>query len=270
MDLIQSKLLSELSKILYNFLPGSGAIYTFGNAAQEIGEADYWIGGSKLPAIQYLLEMIFTNVREKFPDLIVRIVEGGIKYRDKKGSPLTRQEIKQVNKILDKLGFNIKELKDEDFLSTLDDSQVQEEKTDLKHKNMFDNLKLHPLVVEASRSLFIDGHYAQATFEAFKTLNIFVKKKSGRKDLDGQTLMSTVFNEQNPILKINNFANQSDIDEQAGFKFLYMGAMRGIRNPKAHERIRQTDPFRTLKYLAFVSLLIERVEESKKKMYESK
>ena len=42
-----------------------------------------------------------------------------------------------------------------------------------------------------------------------------------------------------------------------------MGAMVGIRNPKAHDNIIQADPYRMLEYLAFASLLMKRVEEGK-------
>lgn len=262
-SLKQTRLISELSSILYNFLPGSGAIYTFADAAQEIGEGEYWISGSKLPAIQHLLEEVFVNAREKFPSLIKLVIKEGIKYRDKKGNPVASQEIKDINKILNNLDIRIEELQDYDFLLSLGPAlaPTQEES---KYEKLFDQLKLHPKIVESSRSLFINVHYAEAIFESYKALNIYVKTKSGKRDLDGQALMSTVFSEQKPILKINKFSNQSEIDEQAGFKFIYMGAIRGIRNPKAHERIIQTDPIRTLKYLSLASLLIEIAEESKK------
>jgi len=262
-SLKQTRLISELSSILYNFLPGSGAIYTFADAAQEIGEEDFWIGGSKLPAIQHLLEKVFMNAREKFPPLIKLVIKEGIKYRDKKGNPITSQEIKDINKILGNLDIRIEELQDNDFLLSLG-LALSPKKEKSKYEKLFDQLKLHPKVIESSRSLFINGHYAEAIFEAYKALNIYVKTKSCKRDLDGQALMSTVFSEQRPILKINKLSNQSEIDEQAGFKFIYMGAMRGIRNPKAHERIIQTDPIRSLKYLSLASLLIEIAEESKK------
>jgi len=38
--------------------------------------------------------------------------------------------------------------------------------------------------------------------------------------------------------------------------------MIGIRNPKAHDNIIQTDPYKTLEYLSFASLLAKKVEES--------
>jgi uncharacterized protein (TIGR02391 family) len=136
---------------------------------------------------------------------------------------------------------------------------------------IFDSVQLHPLVAQASERLFKDGHYSQAIFEAYKTLNNFVKEKSGRLDLDGKDLMTKVFGFKyegckilsSPVLQLNELSSQSDIDEQEGFKFLLMGAMIGIRNPKAHESVTQSDPFRTLEYLALASLLIKKVEEAK-------
>ncbi|MEA3443042.1 MAG: TIGR02391 family protein [Chloroflexota bacterium] len=59
----------------------------------------------------------------------------------------------------------------------------------------------------------------------------------------------------------NKGGTQSDKDEQEGFKFLFMGAMVGIRNPKAHDNVVQADPYRTLEYLSFASLLMRKIEK---------
>ena len=125
---------------------------------------------------------------------------------------------------------------------------------------LFDKMQFHPRVIVASKSLFATGHYAQAIFEAFKDVNNFVKEKTVL-SLDGKALMSKVFNENAPIIRLNELLSQSDRDEQEGFKFLFMGAMVGIRNPKAHDSIAQPDPYRTLEYLGFASLLMKRIEE---------
>ena len=125
---------------------------------------------------------------------------------------------------------------------------------------LFDKMQFHPNVIGASRALFIDGHYRDAIYRAFVEANNFVKKKASSQ-LDGKNLMSTVFRIDNPIIKLNSLQTQSDKDEQEGFMFLFMGAMEGIRNPKAHENIIQEDPYKTLEYLALASLLMRRVEE---------
>jgi len=126
----------------------------------------------------------------------------------------------------------------------------------------FEQLQLHPLIKEVSGGLYRDGHYAQAILEAFKAVNNRVKAKAGRTDLDGRDLMAKAFRKEAPILKLAPLATQSDMDEQEGFMLLFMGAMVGIRNPKAHEIVSQTDPNRTLEYLAFASLLCHRIDDS--------
>jgi uncharacterized protein (TIGR02391 family) len=128
----------------------------------------------------------------------------------------------------------------------------------------FDQMGLHPKIREVSGSLFKSGLYSQAILEAYKMIVLMVKEKTGREDLDGQNLMAQAFNEASPLLSLNDLATPSDKDEQTGFKFIYMGATRGIRNPKAHDIIQQTDPTRTLEYLALASLLARRIDESKK------
>jgi uncharacterized protein (TIGR02391 family) len=127
--------------------------------------------------------------------------------------------------------------------------------------NLFESLNLHPRIARASQSLFASGHYAQAIFEAFKEVNNLVKAKSGLTDLDGKQLMAKAFDENRPIINVSGLTGRSSKDEREGFKFLFMGSMAGIRNPKAHELTIQTDPLRTLEYLALASLLAKRVDE---------
>jgi uncharacterized protein (TIGR02391 family) len=127
---------------------------------------------------------------------------------------------------------------------------------------LFDRMQFHPKIIEASKSLFETQHYAQAIFEAFKAVNNFVKQKTGS-TLDGKSLMTEVFSKNRPIIKLNEGRSDSDKDEQEGFMHLFAGAMLGIRNPKAHDNVIQTDPYRTLEYLGFASLLMTRAEEGK-------
>lgn len=129
---------------------------------------------------------------------------------------------------------------------------------------LFDSLRIHEAIRGASARLFVDGHYAQSILEAYKALIHHVKTKSGKKDLEGRSLMSTVFSADNPILALNALRSPSDRDEQEGFMLLYMGAVIGVRNPKAHDLIRQQDPHRALEYIVLASLLAKRADESRK------
>jgi len=74
--------------------------------------------------------------------------------------------------------------------------------------------------------------------------------------------MGYVFDESNPILKIKYSLPDTAKEEQEGFKLIFMGAMLGIRNPKAHYEIIQRDRARTIQYLALVSLLFKTVDDA--------
>jgi uncharacterized protein (TIGR02391 family) len=130
--------------------------------------------------------------------------------------------------------------------------------------NIFELLDIHPRIAKVSKRLFSDKYYAQAVFEAFKCVNIMVKQKSGKTELDGKPLMLTVFSRNNPVLKLNSLLNTSEKDEQEGYMHLFAGAMIGIRNPKGHENIKLKDTSRAVELLVFASLLAKKVDASKK------
>ena len=127
---------------------------------------------------------------------------------------------------------------------------------------VFDAIELDSTVVGVSRELFANGHYEQASFEAYKLVDNEVKSKAGIPEMDGRALMAHVFSEERPLLRLNALASRSNRDEQEGFKLIFMGAMQGIRNPKAHDHVAGTSASRALKYLALASLLIERAGEA--------
>lgn len=123
---------------------------------------------------------------------------------------------------------------------------------------LFDAMGFHKKVVEASRKLYKDKHYAQAIFEAFKAIENFVQDKSGL-TLYGTKLMKEVFNAENPIIKVPEGGYYYK-DVQRGFYHLFVGATQAIRNPKAHKGIIQKDPYITLHYLGFASFMLKRID----------
>lgn len=131
--------------------------------------------------------------------------------------------------------------------------------------DVFQLMDFHTRIANSSSSLFKNGHYSPAIFEAFKVVNNAVKERSGIKS-DGKALMGEVFSETNPLIKFNDFPSDSDKNEQEGFKFLFMGAMVGIRNPRAHEALIETDPILTTKYLAFADLLLRKLDSAQNTM----
>jgi uncharacterized protein (TIGR02391 family) len=150
------------------------------------------------------------------------------------------------------------------FAKTKTTSLSEKDKKHMRALECFDNLDIHPEIKKVSRKLFVDKHYAQAILEAFKKINNMVKIKSGRTDLDGKNLMTTVFSKNNPVLRLKDLKTVTDFDQQEGYMHLFAGAIQGIRNPKAHDEIVQNNPFTTVKFLCFASVLAQKVEESLK------
>lgn len=134
--------------------------------------------------------------------------------------------------------------------------EANEEKEGQAHP--FDERNIHPEITKVALKLFDDGHYAQATFEAFKYLDNKVKKLSKIKD-SGYKLMMAAFAETSPKIKLTALSTASEVDEQMGYKFIFAGAMSAIRNPRGHDIL--IDPIdRCLDHLSFASVLLRRLE----------
>jgi uncharacterized protein (TIGR02391 family) len=127
---------------------------------------------------------------------------------------------------------------------------------------LFDAMQFHHKVVESSKSCFIASNYRESILNVFISLTDYIKEKT-RLKTDNKDLMAKAFDLDNPVIQLNSLIEQYERDEQEGFRFLYMGAAVGIRNPKAHKLIPQTNPYHTLEYLALASLLFRRIDEGK-------
>ena len=125
----------------------------------------------------------------------------------------------------------------------------------------FDLRDLHPKLPQIVRDLFDDGHYAQATFEAFKFLDEVIQQLSGESET-GFKLMMRVFPEASPAIKLTPCSKQSEKDEQKGYQFLFAGSVLAIRNPRGHECAVKDHPDTCLDHLSLVSLLLRRIEKA--------
>jgi len=125
----------------------------------------------------------------------------------------------------------------------------------------FDQRNIHPGLPPKVRTLFDDGHYAEATFEAFKYLDKRVQKHAGLAE-SGFKLMMTAFDKNKPLLKLTPLKSVSEQDEQEGFRFVFAGGVMAIRNPRGHEHSVADDPDVCLDHLGFVSLLLRRLQQS--------
>lgn len=159
LTLIESKTIGELANFLYSYLPASLSPYSkdvrnsFPGVAHDVGISAFWVsGGSKLPAIENLLEKTYEFRRNLFSNLILEIVRRGLSYRNKKGEPITYDEIQELNKIILKLKFKIPDLWDPDFLDALPrkslPSQNLQQPTANVSKPSLDSLKTQLIALE--------------------------------------------------------------------------------------------------------------------------
>jgi uncharacterized protein (TIGR02391 family) len=125
----------------------------------------------------------------------------------------------------------------------------------------FDTRNIHPNLPVKVKKLFDDGHYAEATFHAFKYLDKQVQKHS-RISESGFKLMMAAFDESNPKLQLTPLKTESEKDEQKGYRFVFAGGVQAIRNPRGHEYTVVDDPDICLDHLSFVSMLLRRLEAS--------
>jgi uncharacterized protein (TIGR02391 family) len=125
----------------------------------------------------------------------------------------------------------------------------------------FDIRNIHPGLPPKVRKLFDDGHFADATFTAFKYLDKKVQQHSAIRD-SGYKLMMDAFDEAKPKLQLTPLKTISEVDEQKGYRFVFAGGMWAIRNPRGHEFNVVDDPDTCLDHLSFVSMLLRRLEQS--------
>ena len=127
---------------------------------------------------------------------------------------------------------------------------------------LYDEMVTSRELVDASRKMFADGHYATAVEKSFVCLNNKIKEKSGLNDKDGADLMRMAFSAKSPVLALNSFQSQSDKNEQLGYMEIFAGVMIGIRNPRAHDHILKDDPEVALELLILANHLMRIVEKS--------
>ncbi len=125
----------------------------------------------------------------------------------------------------------------------------------------FDARNIHPDLPTEVRRLFDNGHYAQATFEALKYLDEEVQRISGDSDF-GKSLMMRMFGGTPPKLPLNPGMTLSELSEQEGYKFIFAGAMAGIRNPRGHKSGVVDDPDTCLDHLSLTSMLLRKLEDA--------
>ena len=141
-----------------------------------------------------------------------------------------------INRINVILSFHGLEFRDDGKFHTVEKSDSLSEakqRVSLLKKGI-DQRKLHPTLLKYCKEELLTENYFHAVFEVAKGLADIIRKKSGVNE-DGGRLIDKVFNGEDPLLKINNYSNESEESEQSGFANLLKGLFGTFRNPIAHE-----------------------------------
>lgn len=139
--------------------------------------------------------------------------------------------------------------------------------------------RLHQTVKDASYEDYKIEDFYRAVEEALKRYQTIVQTKAGV-DEDGQKLMLKVFGKDNAILSVTSPYRKSDGSEftqstkeniEDGQKFMSAGMMSGVRNPIAHEEVRELkgsglfSENDCLDMLSLLSHLFRRLDDAVKK-----
>lgn len=125
---------------------------------------------------------------------------------------------------------------------------------------------IHPKISNVSKSLYLDGHYANAAEDAFIAINERVKGlfqilRPQDKVPDGDTAMTTVFSPNNPLVEFCDNSSETGKNIQKGFMQMLSGAMSALRNPKAHANIKLSADD-AMRQLMFASMLMYKIDEA--------
>ena len=142
------------------------------------------------------------------------------------------------------------------LLNTLDEREIEG-----FHEQFWDYL--HPRIREITKSKFESGFYADAIETALKEVNLVIKNhvlaETGQ-EYDGARLMTKTFSREKPIIKLAELDTETGRNIQQGYMNIYLGAMIGIRNPKAHHNF-ETDKSKAIHLLFLTSLLMIKYDE---------
>lgn len=108
---------------------------------------------------------------------------------------------------------------------------------------------------------YIAENYANSIQVAMLFLSKTIQEKSSL-DLDGVKLVTQAFGGEEPKLRLNKFQTETEKSEQRGFQSILTGLYSAIRNPRAHEIIRDSkhdaDPI-----IYFINYLLNKIDIAK-------
>lgn len=127
---------------------------------------------------------------------------------------------------------------------------------------------IHPQIERVSKQLFLDGHFSNAAGDAFIEINDRVKKlfhkiEPNKPVPDGRDVMNKVFADgDKAMVEICDRSTESGTNIHEGTRFMLVGAMAALRNPKAHSNNVVITQEECIRRLMFASMLTYRIDKA--------
>lgn len=226
------QLIEELSRALVKIIPATvfGNGLSFQNIAKDKSLKKYWKDkGNKDKKVADFLKEIYKYKPIVFRKIIRENISAGITRRHRSGDPVLKVEMDIINDLLIKLDIDMR--KEIGELNLPDEKPVIVPPP-IAFQKMIKDFKMHPFFDECVNK-YLDGYMKECVRMAFEKIEKLVKDITGESPI-GKQLMSIVFNEAAPKIKIKSPVLQNLNSRKEGFKFIMMGSMLFIRNPFSH------------------------------------
>jgi len=126
-----------------------------------------------------------------------------------------------------------------------------------QQSNILPRESLHPTIAERVWSNFIRGEYDTAVFQAFKEVEIAIRRAGNFAPTDfGTDLMGKAFNINSGPLRDDSLPEA----ERRAMLNLFVGAVGLFKNPSSHRHVVLTDPREATEIISFASLLMRIVD----------
>lgn len=111
-----------------------------------------------------------------------------------------------------------------------------------------------------AESLFANGYHRDAIRHEAQDLLTEIADRSGRTDMDGQSLVQSVLADDKPALAFNERRTARQRNEHASFRYLLLGITTGVRNIYSHDVRSDVSRDEAAMWLALMGRLRNQVE----------